>query len=199
MKRVCVFCGSSFGVRPDYARAARALASAIAGRGMGLVYGGGRVGLMGELARAMLEAGGRVTGVIPRHIAERGVAFSELADLRIVETMHERKALMAELADGFVALPGGLGTLEEFLEALTWAQLGVHRKPCGLLSIGGYYAGLLDFLEHAVEEGFLNPLHRATLIVEECPERLLDQMGRYAPPDIDKAEWALRMARPPEA
>jgi hypothetical protein len=185
VQRICVFCGSSPGGRPEYVAAAQGLARALAGRGLGLVYGGGAVGLMGVLARATLAAGGKVTGVIPR----------DLTDLRVVGSMHERKALMAGLADAFIALPGGLGTLEEFFEVFTWAQLGMHRKPCGLLDVGGYYRRLVDFLDHAVDEQFVRPEHRAMLLVEEDVAALLDRLAAYQPPDVDKAHWILDMTR----
>jgi uncharacterized protein (TIGR00730 family) len=194
INRVCVFCGSSPGVRPDYARAAVGLGQALVARGVGLVYGGGRVGLMGELARSVLAAGGSVTGVIPRQLADRELAFNEVSDLRVVGSMHERKALMAELADGFVALPGGWGTVEEFFEALTWAQLGIHRKPCGLLDVGGYYRPLAVFLDHAVEEGFVGPESRTMLLVDSDAGRLLQRFEEYQPPIVDKAGRALNQS-----
>ncbi|MEN4099329.1 MAG: TIGR00730 family Rossman fold protein, partial [Anaerolineaceae bacterium] len=155
MKRICVFCGSSPGARPEYLDAAAALGQALARRGLGLVYGGGRLGLMGAIARAALAAGGEVTGVIPRGLVEREVGFTELNDLRVVESMHERKALMIELSDGFIALPGGLGTIEEFFEALTWGQLGLHQKPCGLLNVSGYFDHLVAFLDNVRAEQFV--------------------------------------------
>jgi uncharacterized protein (TIGR00730 family) len=191
IERVCVFCGSSPGTRPEYVQAARALGSVLAARGLALVYGGGRVGLMGELARAVLQAGGRVTGVIPRPLVERELACREVSDLRVVGSMHERKALMAELADAFVALPGGLGTIEELFEALTWAQLGIHAKPCGLLDVAGYYGSLIAFLSNTVAEGFVAPEHRDALLVDSDPERLLDRFAEYRPVTLDKARRAL--------
>lgn len=191
MRRICVFCGSSFGGSPEYVRAAEAMGIALARRALGLVYGGGRVGLMGRLADAALDAGGEVIGVIPNHLAERKLAHTGLADLRVVGSMHARKALMAELADGFVALPGGIGTLEEWVEALTWAQLGLHRKPCGLLDVGGYYAPLIAFLEHAATAGFLGPEYREFVLVERNPDALLDRFTAYIAPEIDKARRAL--------
>jgi len=191
LKRVCVFCGSSPGVRPEYARAAKALGILLARRGIGLVFGGGKVGMMGRLAQAAQENGGEVIGVIPRDLFEKRVGFSDLADLRVVASMHERKALMAELADGFMALPGGLGTLEEIFEALTWGQLGMHQKPCGLLNVAGYFTPLLAFLDQVTEQGFVDAEHRAMVISAENPEDLLDQFETYRPPAADKAEWAL--------
>ncbi len=191
LKRICVFCGSSPGARPEYARAARELGALLARRGIGLVFGGGKVGLMGQLARAALDAGGEVIGVIPRDLYERKVAFSGLTDLRVVNTMHERKAMMAELADGFMALPGGLGTLEEIFEILTWAQLGMHQKPCGLIDIAGYFSSLLTFLDQVTREGFIDAGHRATILSAETPGDLLRQFENYQPVVADKAEWAL--------
>jgi uncharacterized protein (TIGR00730 family) len=194
VKRICVFCGSSPGARPEYAAAARVFGQALASRDIGLVYGGGRLGVMGEIADAVLQAGGEVIGVIPRGLLDKEVAFTELSDLRVVPSMHERKALMVELSDGFVALPGGLGTFEEFLEVLTWAQLNIHPKPCGLLNVCGYFAKLVGFLDHAVGEGFIEPGHRAILVIDKSPDSLLAKFEAYQAPKIDKAAWALRMA-----
>ncbi len=186
IRRVCVYCGSSAGARPGYDAAARALGTLLAREGIGLVFGGGRVGLMGAVADAVLAAGGAVTGVIPLALARREVAHEGLTDLRIVGSMHERKALMASLADAFVALPGGLGTLEELAEALTWAQLGVHRKPCALLDVEGYYRPLTAFFDHAAAEGFVRPEHRALLVVEREPAALLARLRAWAPPDLPR-------------
>lgn len=194
LKRICVYCGSSPGARPEYAQAARSLGAALARQGLGLVYGGARMGIMGEVARAALAGGAEVTGVVPRELARRDVVFDELADLRIVGSMHERKALMAELADGFIALPGGFGTLEELAEMLTWAQLGMHRKPCGLLNVCGYYDRLIGFLDHAVEQQFMTMEHRLMLLVDERPESLLQKLRLYQPPSVDKAAWALGLS-----
>lgn len=191
MKRISVFCGSSPGARPEYARAAQQLGVLLAQRKIGLVFGGGKVGLMGQLARAALENGGEVIGVIPRQLHEKKVAFSGLSDLRVVGSMHERKALMAELADGFMALPGGLGTMEEIFEILTWAQLGMHHKPCGLLNIENFYAPLLAFLDQVVAQGFLDMAHRSMILTAENPEELLQQFKTYRPATADKAAWAL--------
>ena len=174
--RICVFCGSNPGVRPEYARAARDLGSLLARRGIGLVYGGGAVGLMGAVADAALEAGGAVVGVIPQTLVARELAHPGLTELRIVRTMHERKATMAELSTAFVTLPGGFGTLDETCEMLTWAQLGIHAKPCGLLNVAGYFDPLLAFLERAVEEGFLHAEHRALVVQETDPARLVEQL-----------------------
>jgi uncharacterized protein (TIGR00730 family) len=195
VKRICVFCGSSPGARPDYAHAARQLGQGLATREIGLVYGGGRVGLMGEIANTVLDAGGEVIGVIPRELLDKEVAFTELSDLRVVPSMHERKALMVELSDGFVALPGGLGTFEEFLEVLAWAQLDIHQKPCGLLNVCGYYTKLMSFLDHAVNEQFIDWEHRSLLLVDENPETLLKKFEAYQPPRVDKTEWILRMGK----
>jgi uncharacterized protein (TIGR00730 family) len=171
-----------------YAEAAKDLAHALVTRKIDLVYGGAHVGVMGVLADAVLAAGGHVIGVIPQALVDREVAHTGLSDLRVVASMHERKLLMAELSDGFIALPGGLGTLEELFEILTWAQLGLHRKPCGLLNILGYYRLLIDFLDHAVAEHLLNPASRALLLVEERPERLLDRFGGHRAPVAPPAE-----------
>jgi uncharacterized protein (TIGR00730 family) len=178
LKRVCVYCGSHSGSRAAYAQAARAMGEALAQRGIGVVYGGGRVGLMGALADAALAAGGSVTGVIPRALVSREIAHLDLKDLRVVDSMHERKALMAELADAFIALPGGFGTLEEFCEVLTWAQLGLHHKPCGLLNVAGFYDSLLSFFDHAAAEDFIRDLHRGQVVVESDLERLLDALAK---------------------
>lgn len=187
IRRVCVYCGSNAGGRRVFREAAKALGRELARRGWGLVYGGGGVGLMGVLAEAAAGSGGEVIGVIPRALMEReGVAANGLGELRVVGSMHERKALMAELSDAFVALPGGLGTLEELFETLTWAQLGLHAKPCGLLDAGGYYRPLVALLDHAVDEGFVRPEHRALLVVGDRPEELLDRLAGHRPPRIEK-------------
>jgi uncharacterized protein (TIGR00730 family) len=193
MKRICVFCGSSPGAGSGYIEAAKRLGAILAQRKIGLVFGGGKVGMMGQLAQAALENGGNVIGVIPRDLFVKRVGFSELADLRVVETMHERKALMAELSDGFIALPGGLGTLEEIFEMITWAQLGIHQKPCGLLNVAGYFTPLLAFLDRISAQGFVDAAHRAMILTAESPEELLQQFETYRPPVSDKAEWALGM------
>jgi len=193
MKRICVFCGSSPGARPEYAEAAREMGKALAMRDIGLVYGGGNVGLMGEVATAAVEAGGEVIGVIPQWLVDREVAYTDLKDLRVVGSMHERKALMAGLSDGFIALPGGLGTIEEFFEAATWAQLGIHKKPCGLLNIYGYYDNLVKFLDHSAGEMFVRQENRNMIIVEESPESLINRFESYSPVTLDKATWALQL------
>ena len=195
MERLSVFCGSSPGAEPDFAAAARNLGLEFLKRGIGLVYGGGRVGLMFEIARTVHEGGGQVTGVIPRKMVERELAYTEPRDLRIVETMHERKALIAGISDGFIALPGGLGTMEEFFEVVTWAQLGIHRKPCGLLNVAGYFDPILSFLDRAVALKFLQPEYRAMILSDPHPARLLDLFETYRPPEADMARWALDMSK----
>ena len=187
MRRVCVFCGSAVGARPEYAAAARDLAAELARRGLGLVYGGGSVGLMGALADAALAAGVEVIGVIPRPLASRELAHAGLTELRLVASMHERKATMASLADGFLALPGGLGTLEETLEMLTWTQLGIHRKPLGLLNVAGYWDPLLSLLAHAARESFIRPEHLALLVVADTASQLLDRLATWNPPSLPRA------------
>ena len=194
MRRVCVFCGSSVGTRPEYREAARRLARALTRRGIGLVYGGSRVGLMYEIAAAALEAGGEVIGVIPQELVDKEAAFTGLSDLRIVGSMHKRKALMAELSDGFIALPGGLGTIDELFEVLTWAQLGLHKKPCGLLNVCRYFDALMGFLDHAVGQRFIKQEHLGMLLIEEDPEALLARFGRYHSPSVDKTGSALGLA-----
>ena len=186
MKSVCVFCGSSPGASPVYAEAATHLGRTIAGRGLTLVYGGGHVGLMGVVADAALGAGGRVVGVIPEALEARELAHRGLTDLRVVGSMHERKALMSELADGFIALPGGIGTLEEWFEVWTWSQLGIQRKPCGLLNVAGYYDHLLAFLDHVTAQRFLATDHRAMVLVDDDAGRLLDRFAGYRPPHTEK-------------
>lgn len=186
MKNICVFCGSSNGVRPEYADAARQLGALLAQRGLGLVYGGGRVGLMGLIADAVLANGGHVSGIIPEFLFKKEIEHKDVSDLRVVGSMHERKALMADLADGFIALPGGWGTLDEFCEILTWAQLGLHSKPCGLLNVSGYYDSFLQFFDTATTEGFVQPQHRTLVLAETDPARLLDRMATYQPPPTVK-------------
>jgi len=188
MKRICVFCGSNAGARSEYAEAARALATVLAERKLGIVYGGGNVGLMGVLADAALEHGGEVIGVIPRKLVEKEVAHHGVTELRIVETMHERKALMNDLSDAFLALPGGFGTLDEFFEVLTWSQLGFHGKPCALLNVAGYYDGMLAMLDHAVTERFLRPAHRELIIADTDPLRLLQRLSAFVP--APKGKWS---------
>ena len=180
LRRVCVYCGSRPGARPTYAAAASEMGALLASSGIGLVTGGGRVGLMGAVADAALAAGGEATGVIPQALLDREVGHERLTALHVVRTMHERKAAMADLADAFVALPGGLGTLEEIAEVLTWAQLGIHAKPCGLLDVDGYYRPLVRFLDHAVAEGFVHRSHREAVVVASTPGALLDGLRQRA-------------------
>jgi uncharacterized protein (TIGR00730 family) len=181
-KHICVFCGSNPGARQAYTKAAASLATVLVERGIGIVYGGSNVGLMGTLADTALKAGGEVIGVIPQALVEKEVAHRGLSRLHVVSTMHERKALMAELAGGFIALPGGFGTLDELCEILTWAQLGIHSKPCGALNVEGYFNKLLSFLDHAVAEQLLKPAHRGILISDTQPASLLDRMLQAKPP-----------------
>jgi len=186
MKRICVFCGSNPGRRPEYMEAARAMGRVLVERGIGLVYGGGNVGLMGEVADTVLAAGGVAIGVIPEALMAREAGHTGLTELHVVATMHHRKAMMADLSDGFVALPGGFGTFEEFCEVLTWSQLGFHPKPCGLLNVAGYYGPLLALFDQAVAEGFVPPAHRALVIEETDPARLLDRFAAFRPPSTGK-------------
>jgi uncharacterized protein (TIGR00730 family) len=185
-KSVCVFCGSNPGRSGIYVDMAQRLGRALAGAGVRLVYGGGRVGMMGALADAALAAGGNVVGVIPRHLAEREIAHAELDELHVVGSMHERKALMAGLADSFVTLPGGFGTLEETFEVLTWSQLGLHAKAMLLLEVDGFFSPLLAFLDHAVTEGFLRPEHRQIVLVERDVEQVLERLAAFSPPRVEK-------------
>jgi uncharacterized protein (TIGR00730 family) len=182
VRRLCAFCGSAVGARAVYAESARALAAELARRGLGLVYGGGSVGIMGVLADAALAAGVEVIGVIPRSLATRELAHTGLTEQRLVDSMHQRKAMMAELVDGFVALPGGLGTLEETLEMLTWTQLGIHGKPLGVLNVAGYWDRLLALLDHAVAEGFMQPEALGLLVAADSPAVLLDRMAAWQAP-----------------
>ncbi|MCA9078233.1 MAG: TIGR00730 family Rossman fold protein [Planctomycetaceae bacterium] len=186
MKTVCVYCGSSVGSRDEYTQAARELGRLLASRGLRIVYGAGNIGLMGVLADAALEAGGEVIGVIPEALVERELAHNGVTDLRIVHSMHERKALMADLSDAFIALPGGFGTFEELCEMLTWLQLGIHQKPCGLLNVAGYYDPLIAMFDQATEERFLRPQHRKLLQVETEPTELLERLAATHPPETHK-------------
>jgi uncharacterized protein (TIGR00730 family) len=186
MRRLCVYAGSNTGARAEYAAAAAALAEEMAARGIGLVFGGGKVGLMGVLADTVLAHGGEAIGVIPQALVDREVGHAGLTELRVVGSMHERKALMAELADGFVAVPGGIGTLEELVEVYTWSQLGIHAKPCGVLDAGGFYGNLLGLLDHMVREGFLRPQHREVMLADAEPAGLLDRMAAWTPPAVHK-------------
>jgi uncharacterized protein (TIGR00730 family) len=187
VRSLCVFCGSSNGLNPQFATATRELGRLLASRRIGVVYGGGNVGLMGVLADAVLEAGGQITGVIPQGLVARELAHQRLTALHVVESMHDRKALMASLADGFIALPGGFGTLEEFAEAVTWTQLGLQAKPCGLLNVAGFYDGLLTFLAHARSEEFLRPTHGEIVVADADPVSLLERLLVWQPPAV--TQW----------
>jgi len=186
MKNITVFCGSSSGFRAAYAEAAKNLARCLVERNIGLVYGGGNLGLMGIIADEVMRRGGRVTGIIPDALFQKEVGNRRITELRVVGSMHERKALMAELADGFIAMPGGIGTFEEFFEILTWAQLGFHEKPCGLLNVADYYDGLLALCDHAVTEGFLRPVHRKLILDDSDAISLLEKMNNFQPPPVEK-------------
>jgi hypothetical protein len=186
MQNICVFCGSSPGGDPAYLAAAQAIGRMIAERGMGLVYGGAKVGLMGAVADATLAAGGQVTGVLPAALEKKELAHFGLTRLEVVGSMHERKARMAELSDGFIALPGGAGTLEEIFEIWTWGQLGFHGKPAGFLNVAGYYDKLAGFLDHTVSEAFVKSVHRDMLMFRDDPAALLDALAAYTPPKAEK-------------
>ncbi|MFN3326697.1 MAG: TIGR00730 family Rossman fold protein [Bryobacteraceae bacterium] len=186
IQRVCVFCGSSAGARPVYRDAARQVGQLLAGRGIEVVYGGGHVGLMGVVADSALEYGGRVIGVIPEALAAKEVAHLGLSELHVVGSMHERKALMAELSDAFLAMPGGFGTFEELCEVLTWSQLGLHEKACGVLNVEGYYDPLLALFDHAMNECFLRPVHRDILIADSDAGRLIEKLATYRSPHVEK-------------
>jgi uncharacterized protein (TIGR00730 family) len=195
LRRVCLYAGSSPGADPAYAEAGATLARMLVERGIGISYGGAHVGLMGILADTALEAGGEVIGVLPRALQSREIGHPGLTRLEVVETMHERKARMAELADAFIALPGGLGTLEEVVEAATWTMLGIHQKPVGLLSVGGYYEPLEAFLDQALESGFLRPEHRALLISDDDPASLIDRLELWEP--VHASRWTPVESPPP--
>ena len=186
MKRICVYCGSNRGKSAEFLASARTLAGELVQRDIGLVYGGASVGIMGEIADTVLARGGEVIGVMPQALVDKEVSHTGLTELRVVNSMHERKEIMADLAQGFIALPGGLGTMEEIFEVLTWAQLGFHQKPCALLNVKGYYNRLTQFLDHAVAQGFIADTHREMLLVEENPHSLLEIMASYSAPAVDK-------------
>jgi uncharacterized protein (TIGR00730 family) len=192
--RICVFCGSSSGARPAYTAAAKKLGELMARRGIGLVFGGGCIGLMGTIADAILAHEGEAIGVIPDNLMRREIGHRGVTHLHVVDTMHQRKALMADLSDAFIALPGGYGTLEEFSEIVTWSQLGIQRKPCALLNIEGYWDGLLAFLDHAVEEDFVRPENRGLVLVGSTPEELLEKISSWKPP-AHLEEWLDRAKR----
>jgi len=193
MKRICVFCGSSQGRRREYRTATEEMGAELVRRNIGLVYGGGNVGLMGVLADTVLRAGGEAVGVIPEYLMAREVGHNGLTKLHVVRSMHERKALMADLSDAFVALPGGFGTLEEFCEVVTWTQLGLHAKPCGILNVLEYYSPLLTMFDHAVEERFLKPKNRALVLARESPADLLQALEEWRPVRVEK--WLDRETR----
>jgi len=193
MKRICVFCGSSAGSKPEYRACAQQLGAELTRRKIGLVYGGGNVGLMGGIADSVLEAGGEAIGVIPEHLMSREIGHNRLTKLHIVRSMHERKALMSDLSDAFIALPGGFGTLEEFCEVLTWSQLGLHAKPCGIVNVLGYYTPLLAMLDHAVQERFLKPQNRALVLARDKPAELLQALEDWRPVHVEK--WLDRDTR----
>ena len=186
MRRICVYCGSNTGTRPDYAEAARNLAEVLVRHDLELVYGGAAKGIMGVIADTVLEHGGNAHGVIPKLLEEKEIAHSGLTQLHVVASMHERKSMMAELSDGFIALPGGFGTLEEIIEILTWGQLQFHDKPCGLLNVSGYFDHLLAYLDHAEQEGFLRAENRQMLLQDTEPAGLVRQFERYTAPHVDK-------------
>jgi uncharacterized protein (TIGR00730 family) len=186
MNRICVFCGTNPGSRPEYGEAARELGRILAEQGIELVYGGASVGIMGELADSAYEHGGHVTGIIPQQLMEKEAAHTGIPNLIVVASMHQRKSQMADMSDGFIALPGGIGTLEGFFEILTWGQLGIHAKPSGILNVAGYFDSLTRFLDHAVQEGFLTEEHRGAIIMESDPGRLLERMQAYTPPESEK-------------
>lgn len=186
MKSICVYCGSSVGSREEYTEVAASFGRLLAVSGIRIVYGAGNIGLMGVIADAALEAGGEVVGVIPEALVERELAHQELSELHVVNSMHERKAMMADLSDAFVALPGGFGTFEELCEALTWLQLGIHHKPCGLLNVAGYYDPLVAMFDRAVDDQFLRPQHRALLVIDDDPRSLLDRLHDAQPPEVHK-------------
>lgn len=186
MKRICVFCGSSSGTDPVYLNAAEKLGEFLAKKGVGLVYGGGRVGLMGKIADTVMASGGEVVGVIPAALDEKEIAHRGITELRVVDSMHERKAMMADLADGFIAMPGGFGTFEEFCEIVTWAQLGIHKKPCALLNVNGFYDQMITMFDHSTQQGFIRDEHRALVLVDTKIDTLFEKMTSYIPPAIPK-------------
>jgi uncharacterized protein (TIGR00730 family) len=184
--RLCVFCGTNAGARPEYGAAARELGKLLADDGIELVYGGASVGIMGELADAVHEHGGHVTGIIPQQLMKKEAAHTGIPDLIVVASMHQRKSQMADLSDGFIVLPGGIGTMEGYFEILTWGQLGIHAKPSGILNVAGYFDHLIEFLDHAVKEGFLTEEHREMIVVDSSPKKLIERMRKYAPADAER-------------
>ncbi len=186
LENICVYCGSNAGNDPIYREQAQAMGRALVERGLGLVYGGSRVGIMGVVADAVLAAGGRAIGILPEALMKKELAHKGLTELHVVQSMHERKTMMAARSDGFIAMPGGIGTLEEIFEVWTWAQLGFHNKPCGLLNVAGFYDKLAGFLDHAADSGFMQPQHRQMLALESDPNRLLDHFAQYEAPTVSK-------------
>ncbi|RMG16437.1 MAG: TIGR00730 family Rossman fold protein [Bacteroidetes bacterium] len=186
MKTICIFCGSNAGQKPAYSRMAQSMGQLLASKQIGLVYGGGKVGLMGILADAMLAAGGQVTGVIPDFLMAKEVGHTGISHMHVVQSMHQRKQLMADLSDAFIAMPGGIGTMEELFEVFTWGQLGLHPKPLGLLNVAGYYDALTNFLDHMVDEGFLKAKNKNMLYIHQQPQALLEMMQAYQPPKVEK-------------
>lgn len=192
LRRICVYCGSNSGNNPAHRTAAHALGAFLADAGIGLVYGGGHVGLMGAVADGALSQNGEVIGVIPQSLMEKELGHGGVTELRVVTSMHERKQMMVDLSDGFIALPGGFGTLDELFETLTWLQLSFHDKPVGLLNVGGFFDGLVDFIGHMSRNGFLKPEHAACMLVENDPGRLIERMETFRPPDLGK--WIEKLA-----
>ncbi len=192
MKSIAVFCGSCFGTDPAFRSQAKRLGLLMARENIGLIYGGGDVGLMGEIANTMMGAGGHVIGIIPEALARMELANRNISELRVVSSMHERKAMMADLADAFIALPGGVGTLDEFAEIVTWAQIGFHRKPCGMLNVNRYFDHLIDFFDTAVEQRFFRPEHRSMIVIETEPEALLKGLSAYEPPPVIDRDFVTR-------
>lgn len=195
MKRICVYCGSSPGSHPEYMKMAELLGQELAKQRIDLVYGGGSVGMMGILAGETHKNGGHVIGVITRHLMDMEVGYTDLTDLRVVDTMHERKAMMADLADGFIALPGGFGTMDEMFEVLTWAQLNIHSKPCGFLNVNGYFDKLIDFIDHMIDQQFVSDTCQSLLLKDDTPNGLIRQFREYRPLFRDKGEWAKALAK----
>ncbi|HJO93086.1 MAG TPA: TIGR00730 family Rossman fold protein [Victivallales bacterium] len=193
LSKICVFCGSSPGTRIEYKENAVKLGQALAEQNINLIYGGSNVGLMGVIAKTVLKHGGKVTGVMPRHLVDKEVAFNDLEDLRIVDTMHERKALMENLSDGFIAMPGGFGTFEEIFEMITWSQLDLHQKPCGFLNISGFYDKLISFINHAITEGFIHESLKEAINTGSTPLELINKLKKSKPIIIDKAQWAMKL------
>jgi uncharacterized protein (TIGR00730 family) len=190
LKSICVFCGSSPGAKTEYMRVAEEMGKTLAENNIRLIYGGSNIGLMGIIAKTVLKHGGKVTGVMPKHLVDKEIAFKEITDFKMVNTMHERKAVMEKLSDGFIAMPGGFGTMDEIFEIITWAQLQLHMKPCGFLNISNYYDKLFDFINHAIDEKFINASYRHLFQIDSDPQNLIKKMQEYQPLIIDKAKLA---------